>query len=95
MSRPLSQFIIDTDEDFLKKAFETIDKNDDGFLCDDEIDTFFKDVGMPVNEEELNNFKMKIKDSSRGDLSGKCVFQVSIKVSVLILFHRVTSGIKL
>ena len=95
MARPVSEFIKDTDDELLKKAFETIDKNDDGFLCDDEIDTFFKDVGMLVNEEELNNFKMTIKHSSRGDLSGKCVFQVSIKVSVLILFHRVTSGIKL
>ena len=82
MSRPLSKFIIDTDEDFLKKAFETIDKNGDGFLCDDEIDTFFRDVGMHVNKEDLNNFKAKIKDPSRGELAGKCVFQVRSKVTI-------------
>ena len=89
MTKPVSEFIIDTDEDFLKKSFQTIDKNNDGFLCHDEIDTFFNEVGMPVKLDELNNFKAKIDDPSRGELAGKCVYQVRFKATVRIHLNKV------
>ena len=75
------------DEEFCKKAFETIDKNGDGFLNDDEIEEFITSVcdGGGINTEEFNEFKRKIADSSRGCLAGKFVYQVIFSVTFQIV----------
>ena len=74
-------------EDILHKAFSSFDGNGDGFLADDEIDKFMAFAGIKIQEEDLTTFKNKIDDPERGELAGKCVYQVSnLEFTITIFF---------
>lgn len=64
-------------EDFLKKGFAKIDTDGDGFLCDEEINEFIDSAGITITEEDKKEFMEKIMNPKRGELIGKCVYEVS------------------
>ena len=80
------------DEEFYKEAFAKMDVNNDGILNEDEIDNFIKSMGIIINEQELNEFKEKIQNSDRGDLVGKCVYQVNLSKTCCIIFIKTGQG---
>ena len=59
-----------------KYAFEIADTNGDGILSEDELDQIYSMPGLEVSKHVKTNFHRKLMDTNRGDLVGKCVFQV-------------------
>ena len=64
------------DEEFLKKAFEELDTNGDGFLSNEEITKFIASSGIKVLEEDIKTLILKLNNTERGEFIGKCLYQV-------------------
>ena len=79
---------LEKEEEFYKEAFAKLDTNNDGFLSEDEINNFIKSMGIIVGEEGRNEFKEKIRNSDRGNLVGKCVYQVNLTKTCCIIFIK-------
>lgn len=60
----------------LKKAFEVLDENGDGFLAPDEIEKFAAKTGIPITQEDIGKLKKILDNPKRGLLRNRFVYQV-------------------